>query len=122
MSTNGSRIVSYCDLANGGSQVAACTDPACSAATIAALDADLGYFTSITIGSHTNAVVTDHDNSKTDLKVMAYGNTNGENRTAAAADQRPRTRNSPAGPRAQHPHRHALHPPALPGTSLPPRC
>ena len=78
--TNGNPIISYYDATNGDLKVAACTNPSCnplvSAANIYTLDntGDVGYTTSITIGTNGNPIISYHDITNGDLKVAACTN------------------------------------------------
>lgn len=76
---NGNPVISYWDLTNLRLKVAACTDPACSAATITPLDAvgNEFFYPSITIGTNGNPVISYRGSAA--LKVAVCGNATCEN-------------------------------------------
>ena len=71
--TDGNPIISYHDANNGHPKVAACTTPTCTTAATTTVDtspgSDAGYFSSITIGTDGNPIVSYHDDTSGDLKV-----------------------------------------------------
>jgi hypothetical protein len=74
---DGNPIISYTDATNGDLKVAACTNPTCTTATtITAIDTtgDVGWYTSIAIGTNGNPIISYIDGTNADLKVAACTN------------------------------------------------
>ena len=82
ISTGGNPIISYYDTTHGDLKVAACKNPTCTGttendrATKFILDSanDVGWDTSITIGTNGNPMISYQDNSTDDLKIAACNN------------------------------------------------
>jgi hypothetical protein len=75
--TDGLGLISYRDDTNGNLRVAHCSDAACSAATISAIDpggVDVGRYTSVAIGADGFGLVSYHDTTNGDLKVAHCSN------------------------------------------------
>jgi hypothetical protein len=71
---NGNPIISYYDETNGNLKVARCNDPVCvgsdeTANTVDSASADVGWFTSLAIGTDGNPVIAYYDATNADLKV-----------------------------------------------------
>ena len=74
-------LISYSDAPNGNLKVAHCNDTACTSASIYTLDSagDVGYYTSIAIGS-------DGQGQSSDPLISYYDNTNGDLKVAHCND------------------------------------
>jgi hypothetical protein len=75
--TNGNPIISYYDSTNTDLKVAACNNPTCTTSTnstIAASSGMVGAYTSITIGSNGNPIISYLDLTNSHLKVAACNN------------------------------------------------
>ena len=74
---DGNPIISYTDGTNGDLKVAACTNPTCTTSTtITAIDTtgNVGYHTSIAIGTNGNPIISHYDATSGDLKIAACTN------------------------------------------------
>jgi hypothetical protein len=77
--TNGNPIISYYDSTNTDLKVAACNNPTCTGiaegdrSTNTTIDSngDVGYYTSIAIGTNGNPIISYFDNTNGDLKVFS---------------------------------------------------
>jgi hypothetical protein len=75
--TDGLPVISYYDVANGDLKVAKCANAACSGtSTISIVDStgQVGYYTSITIGTDGMPVISYYDSTNGDLKVAKCAN------------------------------------------------
>jgi hypothetical protein len=80
--TNGNPIISYFDQDNSALKVTACNNPTCEAlggapaATNTTIDSngDVGYFTSIAIGTNGNPIISYYDQTNNDLKIAVCNN------------------------------------------------
>jgi len=98
--SNGNPIISYLDFSNGDLNIAACNNPTCIGATEADRSTNstidsvglVGWYTSITIGTNGNPIISYWDGINLDLKVAACKNptctgaTEGDRSTNATID------------------------------------
>jgi hypothetical protein len=95
--TNGNPIISYYDFSNGDLNIAACNNPTCIGATEADRSTNstidsvglVGWYTSITIGTNGNPIISYWDQTNQDLKVAAC-----KNPTCIGATEADRSTNS----------------------------
>jgi len=76
--TDGNPVISYTDVTNGDLKVVKCSNSACSATnTITTVDSvnDVGWYTSIAIGTDGFPMIAHYDNTNGDLRFCKCGNT-----------------------------------------------
>ena len=86
---DGNPIISHYDATNGDLKVAACTNPTCTTSTtITAIDTtgNVGYHTSIAIGTNGNPIISYTDFDNFDLKVAACTNPTCSTSTTSTID------------------------------------